>query len=198
MKQWRGTKLAFEVWSHATRASHNSHDWHFTDQGTDSGEGPSGRITPEAEYLWLRAQVSTLIIKGIQSLWHSISCGIQSLVPSLFPECRWVPGLLKSNTSTQRMSLCLHVPSRKRIHVLAQNLGNVVTPGWSPLPPALYLTPHSSSVWKFCSMALVLRMKSLYWQTGVGPKVSYPFNNEQWLWHACSLCIPGKNLYQLL
>lgn len=186
VKQWCSTKLAFEVWSHATWASHDSHDWHFTDQGTDSGEEPSGRITPEAEFLWLRAQASTLIIKGIQSL-----------VPSLFPECHWVPGLLKSNTSTQRMSLCPHAQSR-RVCVLAQNLGKVVTPGWSPLPPALHLTPHSSSMWKFCAMALVLRMKSPYWQTGVGPKVSYPFNNEQCLWHACSLCIPGKSLSQLL
>lgn len=139
-----GIKLAFEMDSHATWASPDRRGLHFTDHGPDSGEEPSGRITLEPEFLWLRAQTFTLI-----------ATGIQSLVPSLFPECHWVPGLLKTNTSTQRMSLCLHVQSRKRICVLMHNLGNIVTPCWSHRPPALYLTSHSSSTWKFCAMALV-------------------------------------------
>lgn len=76
MKQWCGIKLAFEVLSQATWASKDSHSLHFMDHGTDSVEEPSGRITLEPEFLWLRAQTFTLIVNGIQSL-----------VPSLFPEC---------------------------------------------------------------------------------------------------------------
>lgn len=148
-------------------------------------EQPRSRITVEAWFLWLRPRPSHGLLLAFPLL-----CQLCFLSVTGCQDC--------SKQTHQNAKAPTPPPRSNQAGCLCARSKPGHTQTCAGAPATSSVASPIAPLWKVLHRDFVPRLKSPDWQTGLGPKVNCPFNNEQKLWHACYLCIPEESLSQLL